>query len=255
MSAADAGPAPTAPAVAGRLRRLRGRVRISLSSMVLVVLSAVLGFLIVAQLGSTQRFSRRLQAESEGDLTRILSSLTTSDANLRDQIGTLKLQLQSLQTSSQQSDAARTAAEEQLNALEVLAGTVPVSGPGIVVTATDPSVSLRYDLMIDLVQELRDAGAEAISVNERRVGAASAFDQQGATIVLDGVPLSSPYRIAAIGQPATLDGGLAIPGGALDTLRTQKDVKVDVARLGKVDLPALASPPTFKAARPVGSTP
>jgi len=61
--------------------------------------------------------------------------------------------------------------------------------------------------------------------------------------------------IDAIGQPATLDGGLAIPGGALDTLRTQRGVRADVRRVAKIDLPALASPPTFNAARPIGSNP
>ena len=75
----------------------------------------------------------------------------------------------------------------------------------------------------------------------------------GRKIVLDGIILSAPFHVSAIGQPATLDGGLAIPGGALDTLRTQKGVKVDVQRLAKVDLPALAVAPTFKAARPVAS--
>ena len=221
----------------------------------MILLSAGLGFLLVAQLGSTERFSRRLQAESEGDLTRILSNLTTSDANLRDQIGTLKLQLQTLQQSSEQSTAAQAAAADQLSALQVLAGTVPVTGPGIIVSATDPAASLHYDLMIDLVQELRDAGAEAIAVNDRRLGAASAFGEVNGRIVLDGQSLVAPYRISAIGQPATLDGGLAIPGGALDTLRTQRDVKVDVQRLADIKLPALAVAPTFKAARPVGSTP
>jgi uncharacterized protein YlxW (UPF0749 family) len=221
--------------------------------VLIVMLAAALGFLLVAQLGSTERFSRRLQAENEGDLARILSNLTTSDANLRDQIGTLKLQLQLLQTSNQQDAAAQAAAAEQLTSLQVLAGTVPVTGPGIVVTTEDPNSSLHYDLMIDLIEELRDAGAEAIAVNNRRIGAASAFDEHNGQILLDGVPLTRPYKISAIGQPATLDGGLAIPGGALDTLRTQPAVTVQVDRQAKIDLPALAAPPAFRSARPIGS--
>jgi uncharacterized protein YlxW (UPF0749 family) len=238
-------------AIPARLSRIR--IRFGPTSVLILILAGALGFMLVAQLGSTERFSRRLQAENEGDLARILANLTTSDANLRDQIGTLKLQLQTLQTSTQQDAAAKAAAADQLNALEVLAGTVPVTGPGIVVTAEDPSGSLHYDLMIDLVEELRDAGAEAIAVNNRRIGAASAFGERDGQIVLDGVALTRPFHISAIGQPATLDGGLAIPGGALDTLRTQKDVTVDIDRLAKIDLPALATAPTFRSARPVGS--
>src|SRR5438874_13795247 len=97
------------------------------TSLLAVAVAGVVGFLAIAQLGSTQRFSQRLQAESEGDLTRILSNLTATDAELRDQIGSLKLQLQTLQTSSEQDVAAQKLAEEQLNDLQVLAGTVPVT--------------------------------------------------------------------------------------------------------------------------------
>ena len=222
-----------------------------ITSVVVGLVAALVGYFLVAQAGTTQRFSQRLQAESEGDLTRILSDLTTTDAELRDQIGALKLQLQVLSTSSEQDTAAAKAAEEQLNDLGVLAGTVPVTGSGIVVTIADPQQSVQYDLMIDLVEELRDAGAEAIAVNNLRVGAASWFGEGNNVVVLDTHPLAAPYRVAAIGQPATLDGGLSIPGGALDSFRTQKGVTVDVQRLAKVDLPALAEAPSFKLATAV----
>ncbi|MDQ1395052.1 MAG: hypothetical protein QOG64_311 [Acidimicrobiaceae bacterium] len=223
--------------------------------LAVLVVAGLVGFLVVAQLGSSQRFSQRLQAESEGDLTRILADLTTTDADLRDQIGTLKLQLQTLSTSTERDDAARKAAEEQLNDLAVLAGTVAVTGPGVQVTVNDPGGVLKYDLMIDLIEELRDAGAEAIAVNGLRLGATSAFGEDNGAITLDGKPLAGPYHVASIGQPATLDGGLSIPGGALDTLRTQRDVSAEVQRVAKVDLPALAVPPSFKVATPVGSSP
>lgn len=224
-------------------------------SLIVGLVAALVGYFLVAQAGSTQRFSQRLQAESEGDLTRILSDLTTTDAELRDQIGALKLQLQVLSTSTEQDTAASKAAEEQLNDLSVLAGTVPVTGSGIVVTITDPHSSIQYDLMIDLVEELRDAGAEAISVNNLRVGAGSWFGEGANSVELDGHPLVSPYQVSAIGQPATLDGGLSIPGGALDTFRTQNGVTVAVQRLAKVDLPALAEAPSFKSATVVPASP
>ena len=71
----------------------------------------------------------------------------------------------------------------------------------------------------------------------------------------DGSTLIAPFVVEAIGQPATLDGGLAIPGGAVDTLRTQRGVHADVRRVAKLDLPALATAPSFQVARPIGSNP
>jgi uncharacterized protein YlxW (UPF0749 family) len=97
-----------------------------------------------------------------------------------------------------------------------------------------------------------------LAVNGQRVGATTALAPGGQGVVLSGpgtaaVPLGRPYRVVAIGDPATLETALNIPGGSLDTLRAQRGVQVAVARSTKVDVPALAAPPTFRAARPVGS--
>lgn len=220
-----------------------------------VIVTGLVGFLLVSQLRGTQRFSQRLAAENEGDLARILASLTTEADALRDEIGTLKLQLQDLEASNRTDEAAAKSAQEQLTALQVLAGTVPVSGPGISLTVTDPSGNVGYDTMIDIVQELRDAGAEAITVNDLRVGVASAFAEKNDEVTLDGTALRPPFEVQAIGQPATLEGGLKIPGGALDTLAALKDVSVDLQRSTRLDLPALARSPAFRTARPVSSSP
>ena len=221
---------------------------------VLVVLTAALvGFVVVSQFRGEHRITRQLQAESETDLARILSSLDGEADSLRDEIATLRLQLQAVQTSSRRDEATAKAAQDQLSDLQVLAGTVPVHGPGVVVTVTDPDRSLRYDSLIDLVEELRDAGAEALAVNGNRVGGGSAFFPQAGAIALDGVALTTPYRVTAIGEPATMETGLAIRGGAVETLSAAKNVHVDVQRQGELVLPALAKPPAFRAARPVGS--
>lgn len=229
-------------------------MRASLLGKVFVALvAAVVGFVLVSQFRGQRRFSRQLQAESETDLARILSSLDSEADSLRDEIASLRLQLQDVETSSRRDDAATRAAEDQLADMEVLAGTVPVHGPGVTVDVDDPGHSLRYDSLIDLVQELRDAGAEAMAVNGMRIGAASAFFPQGGAITLDGTPLRAPYRVTAIGESATLETGLAIRGGAVETLSAVKDVHVDVRREGDVKLPALTELPTLRAGHPVGS--
>jgi len=217
------------------------------------LVAAVLGFVLVSQFRGQRRFSRQLQAESETDLARILSSLDGEADSLRDEIASLRLQLQDVESSSRRDDAATRAAQDQLADLEVLAGTVPVHGPGVAVNVDDPSRSLRYDSLIDLVQELRDAGAEALAINGMRIGAASAFFPQGGAITLDGSPLKPPFKVVAIGESATLETGLAIRGGAVETLSAVKGVRVDVTRQNDIPLPALTEPPTLRAARPVAS--
>ncbi len=220
-----------------------------------LVVTGLVGFLVVSQIRGTQRFSERLATENEGDLARILSGLNAEADALRDEIGALKLQLVDLENSTRTNEAAAESAEDQLHSLEVLAGTVPVSGPGISLTVDDPGGNVRYDSLIDIVQELRDAGAEAISVNGRRVGVASAFAEKDGRVTLDGEVLSTNYQVLAVGQAATLEGGLKIPGGILDTLTAVRDVRVDLQRSQRLDLPALAKAPSFRVARPVSSNP
>lgn len=220
-----------------------------------LVVTGLVGFLVVSQFRGTQRFSERLATETEGDLARILAGLNAEADALRDEIATLKLQLRDLETTTRTDEAAQKAADDQLRTLEVLAGTVPVRGPGIELTVDDPGGNVRYDSLIDIVQELRDAGAEAISVNGKRIGVASAFGQSKGKVTLDGEPLASNYQVLAIGQPSTLEGGLKIPGGILDTLAALREVRVDLRRSERLDIPALETPPSFDAARPVSSSP
>jgi uncharacterized protein YlxW (UPF0749 family) len=225
--------------------------RASVTARALVALSVgVVGFLVAAQLGTTRRGTETLAAESESDLTRIFSSLNEESAALRDEISQLRLELASLQSSAERDELARDAAERQLSDLRILAGVVPARGPGVAVRIDDPDGVFEFELLLDLVQELRDAGAEAISVNGRRVGGTTAFSSRGAAVTVDGQEVAQPYEVMAIGDPATLEVGLKIPGGAIDTLDALEGTKVSVERRSDVRVPALERPPTFKAARP-----
>ena len=238
-----------APVAWRRTRRRPG------AAAVVLLAAAAAGYLLVAQLRGTQSFTQRLAADSQGDLVQILSGLNTEATDLRDEIDSLKVQLLSLQTSSQQDAAAIQQTEQRLADLEVLAGTVPVTGTGLTLSVADPRRQVGYDTMITIVEELRDAGAEAVAVDGHRLGASSSFGQSGHDVTLDDRVLGEPYRVDAIGDPTTLEGGLRIPGGALDTLSALREVTAGVEHQSQLTLPALDRPPAFRVARPVGSGP
>jgi uncharacterized protein YlxW (UPF0749 family) len=210
----------------------------------------VVGFLVAAQLGTTGRGTENLAAESESDLTRIFASLNEESAALRDEISQLRLELAALQSSAERDQLARGAAQRQLSDLEILAGIVPARGPGVAVRISDPNATFEFELLLDLVQELRDAGAEAIAVNGRRVGGTTAFSARGSAVTVDGQEVAQPYEVLAIGDPATLEVGLKIPGGAVDTLDALEGTKISVERRSELRVPALEHPPAFKVARP-----
>lgn len=242
-----------APGIAARARTMRGR---GIVPVAVVAFAAIAGFLVVGQLQGDRQVPNQLEAENEGDLARILSGLNDEADALQAELAELRVQLNELRRSTESDAAAAEAIDQQIRSLEVLAGTSAVTGPGIIVTITDPSGNLTYDAMIDIVQELRDAGAEAIAINNERVGVATAFAERDGRVTVNGRALSAPYRVFAIGQAATLEGGLKIPGGAVDALTALgKDVKVEIAKHARVDVPALSRPPEFEVARPVGSKP
>lgn len=222
-------------------------------TVVAMIVAALVAFFAVGQFRGEDDFREQLQTESEGDLTRILASLSSESTALQEELAALKIDLNNVQNSTQQEGAAAQEANDQLAALQVLAGTVPVTGAGLEMVIADPSSQVTFDALVDAVQELRDAGAEALTINGRRIGATSSFGQRGNDVTLDGVVLPRPFSLTAIGPAATMEGGLNIPGGSIDTLRARNGVQVSVNKVGNLEMPALENPPKFEQARPVGS--
>jgi uncharacterized protein YlxW (UPF0749 family) len=112
-------------------------------------------------------------------------------------------------------------AQRQLAALRVLTGTTPVSGPGLSITISDPDGAVDAAVLLDAVQELRDAGAEAIQIGRTRVVVDTWFADTPDGVVASGEPVDSPIRILAIGDPDTMGAALSIPGGLAESVRTR----------------------------------
>jgi len=109
----------------------------------------------------------------------------------------------------------------------------------------DPDTQVTQGLLVDSVQELRDAGAEAIAVNDVRLVASSSFTSGNRRLVVDGKPLDAPYVLIAVGPAETIGKALAIPGGAVDSLESRSAVTTTVNQLAVVNVPARAEPVSF----------
>ncbi|MGZ4555988.1 MAG: DUF881 domain-containing protein, partial [Mycobacteriaceae bacterium] len=140
--------------------------------------------------------------------------------------------------------------------LAVLVGTVAATGPGLTLTLHDPTAAVGPAVVLDALQELRAAGAEAIQVagaNSRqvRIGIDSAVTGSGGAVTIDGELLSPPYAVVAIGDPPTLAAALNIPGGVIDTV-ARAGGTLTVEQATQVRVTALRVPRTAQYARPVG---
>jgi len=210
-------------------RRLRAAMRPGLSRGHLLagLLCAVLGFALVAQVRQTQNAT--IGALRQGELVALLQNVTDQSARLDAQARQLEQQLTELQSGSDRAVVAEQVARERLDVYAVLAGTRAASGPGIQLDITDPGRVVSAATVLDTVQELRGAGAEAIQVGGQngaavRVVVDTAFldDPAGRGVEVDGRVLIPPYRVVAIGDAASLHRALAIPGGILETLQTRQ---------------------------------
>ena len=210
-----------------RRRRLRAGALIG-------VLTALLGFGIAVQVRANSG-PDALSGLRDSDLIGILDNQNTRADRLRQEIAQLQQTLRRLQDSGDRSAAARQQAEQEAQALNVLLGTVPAYGTGVVVTINDPHSALGPEDLLDVVAELRGAGAEAIQFGADRVSTDTAFTGRPGEVSVDGTPLTLPYRVLAIGDPKTLDTALNIPGGVAASIRAAGgDVTVAEERLVRI---------------------
>ena len=205
------------PAEPGSARRgLLGWSR-SPAALLVGLLIGLLGFGIAVQVRSNTSTSG-LPAARQEDLVRILYDLSSREDRLRRQIADLEAARPgSPRPATRRAPRCRRPASAR-DALGILAGTVPAQGPGIELTLTDPAHRLAAEDLLDAVEELRGAGAEAIQVGGVRIGLDSSFTATGGGIAVDGRG-DRAVQILVIGDPPTLATAMDIPGGVSDTVK------------------------------------
>ncbi len=144
----------------------------------------------------------------------------------------------------------RQASARHLNSVliqdEILAGTVPVTGPGVTVTWSNGSAPAAYQItdidLLLLVNELRAAGAEAISINGQRITAQTEIRSAANYILINQAQSGAPFTVKAIGQPQALSGALTLSGGLYDESQ-QEGLSMTITKDKSVDIPA--APPSI----------
>ncbi|MFI1801431.1 DUF881 domain-containing protein [Streptomyces sp. NPDC020379] len=230
-----AGPEP----LTGRQRLLKGLwpPRLTRAQLTVAVLLCVLGLGLAIQVRSTSDNSALRGARQE-DLVRILDELDNRTKRLEDEKRNLESQRTELESSSNQAAEARKQTAQKEQQLAVLAGTVAAQGPGIELTVSDPKGSVEPDKLLDTIQELRAAGAEAIQINDVRVTADTYFSGAAGKVEIDGKKVSQPYLFKVIGKPQDLEPALNIPGGVVQTLEKEQ-AGVSVSRSERIVVDAL----------------
>jgi uncharacterized protein YlxW (UPF0749 family) len=216
--------------------------------VVLAVLIGGLAFAITAQVG--QDDTTDYTAVRGVELVELLKSIDAANERLGTQIDDLTRERDDLLSSSRRSEDAEAQARKRSEQLGILAGSAGATGPGVAVTIEDPDESVSASQLLDAVQELRDAGAEAIAINgTARVVAQTYFlDEEGAVRV-GSVDVKRPFLIEAIGDPDTMAEAVRFRGGLIDRVENVGG-KAIVEKRDKVTITALADVKGPEYARP-----
>jgi uncharacterized protein YlxW (UPF0749 family) len=208
------------------------------SHLLIAVLCAVLGYAIIIQVRATDNGDTLATARPQ-DLVAILDGVNRRGDDLTAEIDELQRTLATLRSGGASSQAALQEAERRAQALAILAGTAAARGPGVSMVMTDPATGVTPEVLLAALQELRNAGAEAVQVNNVRLGVNSSFSGRAGAVTVDGTAVTAPYTILAIGDPPTLTAAMNIPGGVSDTAKraggtlvvtAEKSVTVDALR-------------------------
>ncbi|MDH6629978.1 uncharacterized protein YlxW (UPF0749 family) [Streptomyces sp. LBL] len=228
------------PQLTGRQRLVKGLwpPRVTRAQLIVAVLLFGLGFGLAVQVASTSDNDSALRGARQEDLVRILDELDDRTQRLDDEKQGLEKQRDELENSSDQAEEARKQTIEKERQLGILAGTVAAQGPGITMTIDDTKGTVKADMLLDAIQELRAAGAEAIQVNGVRVVAGTYLTDSGKGVNVDGNKINAPFRFKVIGKPQDLEPALNIPGGVVQTLEKEQ-ATVTVERSGKIVVDAL----------------
>ena len=205
------------------------------SQLTIAAVALVLGLLVVVQLRSQAGAAGLAQLSSQ-DLTVLVANLNARNDQLRTEVSSLELELGTLNQNRARGEVSVDEIRAELGSIRAYAGLDPVGGPGVTISISGPIDGAGVE---ELINELRNAGAEAISVGGVRVVTGVVVIGVPGTAAVDGEPLGGSFELSAIGAPEKLTGSLTRSGGVIAQLAaTEPDVVVTVTPIDRIELPA-----------------
>jgi uncharacterized protein YlxW (UPF0749 family) len=224
------------------------RPRATRANLLGALLAVLLGAGIAAQVQLTNE--RGLDQLSQTDLVRVLDDISVKSSRLDQQVRELEATRDRLKSGTGTAAEALDQAQKRVDTLGILAGTIGATGQGIILTVSDPDKQVTGPVVLDIIQELRDAGAESIDVGGVRVVASSFVGDAGGDLLVDGKAITRPIEIKAIGDAKTLSSAMTIPGGIVETVR-QKGANASVIESESIQITSVHEPRPLTHAKPV----
>lgn len=217
----------------------------------------ILGIMLAVQFRTTASIEATQSDERVTELTQKLQTVNSE----RDALAEEVLSLRSKLSNFRQTDQALADLQEEVTEAHMAAGLIPLEGPGIVLTLNDSPLNLQAgenanayiihdrDLLF-IVNELKASGAEAISINGKRLTAMSEIRCAGTTILVNWDKIAPPFEIKVVGNPDMLESGLLMRGGYLEQLKVL-GMQVQLQKMENVEIPAYSGGFKFDYGAPI----
>ncbi len=219
------------------------------AQLVVAVVLALVAFGVVAQLKAQDGDDDYSSARRE-DLVQLLDQLSNETQRLQAESAELERTLRELRSGAGAEEAAREEALRRAEVLGILTGTLPAEGPGIRMVITAPEGAITVETLLNLLQEMRDAGGEVIEVNDViRIVASSWIAQGRDGLVIDGHLVQTPITVEVIGDSHALSEAARFRGGLISEI-TQKGGTVDLTVVDRLQISSLHTPKANQYAQP-----
>lgn len=192
------------------------------------LIMAIISFLVITQLNTERNVEKRLNTQTPTELGQIIRNMTIEKDSLLTEVQKLSLDIYKYRQLSEQKTLNLDQAIKNLDTMKIASGRVAITGPGVDVKINDYERLLAdYDL-VDLVQELRASGAEAIAINGVRITGRSFFNGKQGSLFVNGKKIRLPVTVKAIGNASVMEQALNMPGGYSSTISTLQGVSMEI---------------------------
>lgn len=234
---------------------------------IVALIGFILCFLITLQIRTiSQSNSDILRLKNENELRDEVNEWKDLYETATYKIKDLENKITEYKNNASASDTTLTLLNNEIEDLKILAGLEEVKGSGITVTLDDtrainkiaadagfydPNVYVIHDSdILMVINELKAAGAEAISINGQRIVTTTEVRCVGPVIQINGIRLTAPFKISAIGSPDVLANSLKLRGGIIDSIE-QADIDVTIEKSDNIKIPKIEGVIEYRYATPV----
>lgn len=206
----------------------------NMAQVSLFAVGLLVGLLLIGQLRSQAR-PTEISSLSAQELSQLIETLSNRNSELRTALSDQNDTLREYEAAGPVGQSALQVSREELRRIAAFGGLAPVMGQGI-------SLQVEGDLdaiaLNDLLNELRNAGAEALAVDQIRITARSVAVQGPTSLLIDGVSVGRRFTLRAIGSPEGLLSTIERPGGIIPQLEQFIDASIVASQSDDLDLPA-----------------